>query len=1248
MVRREWDSSIVVDPSGSDRKLILVEVVPTADLVGVLAANVRIKIVGLTVTEARETLLEGVAAAISGRRPPQPTVPSWLTDRVLSARLPVPVAPRRVVERPGVGAALRERIHGGAIMGLVGPGGAGKTTTAQTIAADVRVRERFEDRIVWLNVGRHPDLAACRDRLAEALGGGIAGTTECGLDELRRLAAHGRHLVVLDDVWDTQHLAELDVAVGETACVVTTRDRAVLPWQADVLDIGLVDDATARRILASWAASAPEDLPAAAGPIAQRCGGLPLALAAAGGLVRSGLDWPDVAAKLDAVDDEELALRMPGYPYPTLLRALSVGVDSLPFGLRERLEAMVVLRDRGTVPIEVCGVLWVDGESVVRSSLTQLSERSLVTYDPAAGTVGVHELLLRSLASGAGEEFLDASHLSFARTLLAGLRRPERSAAGTNALDRYAARHVVGHLVEANRPELVHDLLAESVEVTDDGAARPANFWFHIHTRTGGVGGYLTDLDTARKLVERETDEGAAQKMPTLGCAYELRYALLRASVTALTSTMPSSVPAQLVRRGMWSTERAVAHAAAMSSDGPDAQVELLELVEEKERADMAAAVLDSPHVNELVLVGPIGRTIRPCVSDQQWKRKVAGLVRDARGGTSAWDLLVVAELHDGSERQALLREAVAKARYRSVKGIPPERLTEANALIALAQYASDGDAIGEALRATWALQPGTRRAACLLKMAELVSGLRRRRLVHRARIDALADRPTSSYLASDRLRVLAELLDRSTGQARKKVLSALVHDACRDPTQASDALKTVAAKADANQFARVTAAVRDVADPVARAKAAVDLVDGAEGVRREELILEALRGAEKIVATTAEDRDRTMYLLARLAAHLPDERGDVLLRRVVALSGQIGDAADLAPWRAALAAHLPDEVAAPLRASALADVRTTRGRRHSVACLLPEPARSQELRNLLHDALGEQDAFKRGFALRDLAPDLPTPLAREAAAALRQLFRLKADRTSYFAIRVAREAGALLLDRFPERERVDLLPGLLELIEQRDMWAESIDRLGPQMSIEEIRALLDLARSRYNEVGMQIRVATLLPWMPPGMRRQLVPGVRAAADTAPVSMRAAMMVGLAKTTIGPEGAEFRQAALASAREMPAQSAIRIFIAVAPLIEATEQAAVLAEARSLASDLGISTGLGQAVQVAIVADQILDEAKAWSEYWRPLIRAAAADSGRSSVGLRVETTTNAVHRLGGSKAVHTVATAIDDAMRWWP
>jgi len=138
LVRREWDASIVADPSGADRRLILVEVAPTPDLVGVLAATVRIPIAGLPLEDARRTLLKGVSAAMSGRRAPQPTVPSWLADRVLSARLPISVAPQRVVERPSIGASLRERLHGGAVVGLVGAGGAGKSTIAQVIAADER------------------------------------------------------------------------------------------------------------------------------------------------------------------------------------------------------------------------------------------------------------------------------------------------------------------------------------------------------------------------------------------------------------------------------------------------------------------------------------------------------------------------------------------------------------------------------------------------------------------------------------------------------------------------------------------------------------------------------------------------------------------------------------------------------------------------------------------------------------------------------------------------------------------------------------------------------------------------------------------------------------------------------------------------------------------------------------------------------------------------------------------------------
>ncbi|CAM9744160.1 unnamed protein product, partial [Ectocarpus sp. 8 AP-2014] len=146
--------------------------------------------------------------------------------------------------------SIRDSFDGGSnsdknprVVGLAGPGGAGKSTVASMVIAREDVRASFHKGVLWLPVGqgakdRLPslmlDLAGmvhktalseepCRppQRAGERIDDGVAYITEM-MDEGRE-----RILVVADDVWEAEVLQELK-RVG--ACILyTTRHDSLLP-----------------------------------------------------------------------------------------------------------------------------------------------------------------------------------------------------------------------------------------------------------------------------------------------------------------------------------------------------------------------------------------------------------------------------------------------------------------------------------------------------------------------------------------------------------------------------------------------------------------------------------------------------------------------------------------------------------------------------------------------------------------------------------------------------------------------------------------------------------------------------------------------------------------------------------------------------------------------------------------------------------------------------------------------------------
>ena len=123
-------------------------------------------------------------------------------------------------------------------------------------------------------------------------------------------------LVVLDNAASTDVVATLSTC--GLNLLVTTRRSQIAPGGrgALIIEVGPVDDATARQILERGASSTGKEarLPVDASAILEACAGLPLALALAAALCRGGdegawvslaAEWADTRRKLDEILPDE-------------------------------------------------------------------------------------------------------------------------------------------------------------------------------------------------------------------------------------------------------------------------------------------------------------------------------------------------------------------------------------------------------------------------------------------------------------------------------------------------------------------------------------------------------------------------------------------------------------------------------------------------------------------------------------------------------------------------------------------------------------------------------------------------------------------------------------------------------------------------------------------------------------------------------------------------------------------------------
>ncbi|MCP4547148.1 MAG: TIR domain-containing protein [bacterium] len=284
----------------------------------------------------------------------------------------VPKLPPHYIERPEYLEPLKRAvlqqavdklgITGSGTVGVQGMGGIGKTVMAAALARDEDVRGAFPDGVLWVTVGQQPDVVALQRELARRAGHPepFFASIHEGKRELQRLFEGRRILLVADDVWTAETSAAFDMVSGEGRLVITTRNsEVVVGLGAKEHQLHVLEPEQARSFLARWTEQEAVNLPEVADRVAAACGYLPLALGMIGAMVRlRPTAWDDALTLLERTDLERFRKAFPDYPYPNLLRALEVSVESLEPEERDRYVELAVFPEDVAVPEAAVTTLW--------------------------------------------------------------------------------------------------------------------------------------------------------------------------------------------------------------------------------------------------------------------------------------------------------------------------------------------------------------------------------------------------------------------------------------------------------------------------------------------------------------------------------------------------------------------------------------------------------------------------------------------------------------------------------------------------------------------------------------------------------------------------------------------------------------------------------------------------------------------------------------------------------------------------
>ncbi|XP_077215883.1 putative disease resistance protein RGA3 [Tasmannia lanceolata] len=197
------------------------------------------------------------------------------------------------------------------VIPIVGIGGLGKTTLAQFIYNDKRVGDHFPVQ-GWVCVSDDFDIRGLTKAIMESV-----TKKPCDLNEidplqvsLKEELSGKRFLLVLDDVWNENHSdwdrlqSPLSSGANGSRIIITTRSSEVSRIMGTIpaYNLGCLDEDDSwslftRRAFIVGSSDVPPNLVAIGKKIVKKCNGLPLAIEALGGLLRSNTNenkWKNI------------------------------------------------------------------------------------------------------------------------------------------------------------------------------------------------------------------------------------------------------------------------------------------------------------------------------------------------------------------------------------------------------------------------------------------------------------------------------------------------------------------------------------------------------------------------------------------------------------------------------------------------------------------------------------------------------------------------------------------------------------------------------------------------------------------------------------------------------------------------------------------------------------------------------------------------------------------------------------------
>lgn len=296
--------------------------------------------------------------------------------------------------------------------------GVGKTTIAAALAHDAATWKAFPDGVLWASLGPSPNLLAELAAWGRALGVpdmfGVATPAEASA-RLSAMLRGKQMLLIVDDVWEAEHLVPFRVGGSRCAMLVTTRvnsvARQIAPTPESIYKLDVLNDQNALELLETLAPLVVARNREEALELVRSLEGLPLAIQVAGHLLEAefsyGFGVSELIAELHSGAKllEALApadrIDLAKETTPTVAALLEKSTQRLDSETRYRFACLGAFAPKpATFDLPALQAVWETAD--VRSTVRKLIDRGLLEPLLPASRFQMHALLVlhaRSLCS---------------------------------------------------------------------------------------------------------------------------------------------------------------------------------------------------------------------------------------------------------------------------------------------------------------------------------------------------------------------------------------------------------------------------------------------------------------------------------------------------------------------------------------------------------------------------------------------------------------------------------------------------------------------------------------------------------------------------------------------------------------------------------------------------------------------------------------------------------------------------------